>query len=736
MDHPWGKDRRLFHGGEYPYETSVTVYLPEGVSPTNVDGAALESRGMVLLGQLEVYRRRVGLPSLATHYTDRDGAYYEYGFIMGRPFVRVWPTGGTNTPISGLSGIVFYNEAIRSAHLYKQGVVARDSGSKPSKYVVVDAPWSGYASKNKRLLLGGAATAIDERLMFKPHAVAWSRAYTVHVVVQRQINADDALSRIFIGGFSVLASGEVDFVGAQLYSDALVFAYIDPDQNLVFASIPSTSITYAASFTYDPGNTSPKTPVPDLVGSEETICNFHPLAKRASFLSALQTQSGATYTIDYTLGTYSDGTIDVEETVTGLVLRDTISVSTSPHITSVVRTAVYYVDADESYQGLTAYPPHRVTDDFEFSCIVPETEFRVDLSLLPIWTGYNEAGTRVNWRLSGFSSSIISGTIARARHYDTDETDDETYSASVPTTVHTTEIDLTIYHFVDGVETAAATYPVERTNWTTGQDPSDNTISDNFVTAHAAIVGDKFVVVRLSGTEEISAPISVPMSSAATTNDLGGIGTFNPNTNSSTSGTMRVPLISATSSNGYPAVDYSFRKYNAYQDIRVEDQLSVEFEGSTTLDVRPIGDNALYDYAGPELGGMRDGLGPDPYTGGEAFGPITVTRTVTYTVESNPNISANASNNVFISNYMGRGCLYDYRLKKHIISPWGVYSSDVIHAYGGETKKVYCANAVSSLDITADFLTADADEDSSAQMPVAQTGDIFTDDFYDPRGLI
>lgn len=98
FDHPWGKDRRPFRGGEYPYETVVTVYLPEGVAPSAVDGTALESRGMALLGQLEVNRRLARLPSMATHYTEADGTYYEYGFIMGRPFVRVWPVAGTLKP--------------------------------------------------------------------------------------------------------------------------------------------------------------------------------------------------------------------------------------------------------------------------------------------------------------------------------------------------------------------------------------------------------------------------------------------------------------------------------------------------------------------------------------------------------------------------------------------------------------------------------------------------------------
>lgn len=727
-------DKRWHFGGPYGYEFDVQIIPPVGSGLSS----RLESQAAVFLGQLESYRRASNLQSLTWYSQDSAGNFYEYGVIMGRPYavIRVNENPQQPPPFIGLSGIVFYNEVIRSSVLYHQGIVARDSGAKPSAYVMVDAPWKGYASQNKRIFLGGAATSIDERLMFKPHAVAWSFAYQVHVVVQRQINAADSTSRIFIGGFCILQSDVVDFVGAQLYSDGIAFAYIDPSQNLVFDSIPLSSIAYEAVFSYDSGNSSPKTAIPDEVGNEETICNFHPAAKKASFLSASQYSSGTTYYIDYTLGEFAGGAITVEESVTGFITRETVSVTTSPHITSVVRTAVYYVDSGESYQGTTADPPNRVTDDYAFSCTVPDTEHRIDLSALPIWTGYNETGVRTHWRLGGFSSTTISGTIARERHYDSTASDVETYSASVPSVVHSTEIDVSISHVVGGVESVVHTYPVERTNWTTDQDPAEITIGDNFVVAHAAIVGDKFVAIKLSGTDEVAASISVPMSSAATTNSLGGTGTYNPNTNSSTSGVMTVPLIVATSSNGYAAVDYSVHKYNAYQDIRADDSISVESQGDQTLDVQPIGNNALYTYVGPELAGMRDGLGPDPYTGGEAFGPITVTRTVTYTVKSNPNLTANVRNNIFVSNYMGRGCLYDYRLKKHVISPWGIYSSDVSHAYGGETKKVYCANGSSSLEITPDFLTAAPDENATAKMPVAQTGNVFTDDFYDPRGLL
>jgi hypothetical protein len=88
----WGRDKRPFFGGAYPYEVTTTVYLPDGVDPQSVDGGSLESRGLALLGQIEGYRRQAGLPSLSTHYTAPDGTYFEYGFIMGKPFVRVWPT--------------------------------------------------------------------------------------------------------------------------------------------------------------------------------------------------------------------------------------------------------------------------------------------------------------------------------------------------------------------------------------------------------------------------------------------------------------------------------------------------------------------------------------------------------------------------------------------------------------------------------------------------------------------
>lgn len=728
-------DKRWHFGGPYGYEFDCQIIPPVGSGLSS----RLESQAAVFLGQLESYRRASNLQSLTWYSQDSAGNFYEYGVIMGRPYAVIRVVGETipPNPVVGRSGIVFYHEAIRSSVLYEQGIVSRDSnGVKPNLYVMVDAPWTGYGSLNKREFLGGAATPMDERAMFKPHAVAWSMDYLVHVVVQRQINNEDAMSSIFIGGFLVLQSDEVDFVGANLYRDALYFAYVDPSQRLVIESIPIGSIAYAMVFAYDPDKDVPKIDVPDSVGGEETICNFSPGVPKAAYLSAWQRTVSGEFLIDYAMGSFSGGTLTEDESLQNFVVRKSQTVTTSPHVTSFVRTAVYYIDAGESYQGLTADPPHRTTDDYAFTCSVPSTECRIDLTLFPVWIGFDEAGRKTVWRLNGYSSTTISGTISREKHVDREVTADETYAASVPSVVHSTEIDLRIYKVVDGEEALFSSHAVERTNWSGGQIEAENTIGDNFVTAHCAIAGDRFILVTLSGTDEVGARVSVPVSSAATTNSLGGSGTFNPNSDSSTSLTTWVPLILASSADGWPAYRYSVRKNNAYQSITRNGALMIEDKGDPNFDWSYVGKHALYEFDGTELAGMRDGLGPDPYTGGEAHGPITVTRTVTYTIETSPTISANARNNVFISNYCGRGCLYDFRLRKHVVSPWGIFSSDVINAAGGPTKNVYCVSGESVLDITQDFLTAAPDSDATAKMPIAPVGNVLVDDFFDPRGLL
>lgn len=114
----WGKDKRPLFGGEYPYEATVTVYLPEGASPESVNGGALESRGMALLGQIEGYRRLAGLPSMASHCAEPDGTYFEYGFIMGKPFVRVWPGGVPESATAFYHGILVRFDAFGGGQGY------------------------------------------------------------------------------------------------------------------------------------------------------------------------------------------------------------------------------------------------------------------------------------------------------------------------------------------------------------------------------------------------------------------------------------------------------------------------------------------------------------------------------------------------------------------------------------------------------------------------------------------
>lgn len=88
---PWGEDERPFFGGLYPYEATVSLHLPKGAELPVSAMEALEGEGRFLLGQVEMARRAAKLPSLATHARDPYGNYFEFGAIMGQPFIRIWP---------------------------------------------------------------------------------------------------------------------------------------------------------------------------------------------------------------------------------------------------------------------------------------------------------------------------------------------------------------------------------------------------------------------------------------------------------------------------------------------------------------------------------------------------------------------------------------------------------------------------------------------------------------------
>lgn len=145
----WGKDKRPFFGGPYPYEVTTVVYLPSGVSAESVDGGALESRGLALLGQIEGNRRLAGLPSMATHYTDADGTYFEYGFIMGKPFVRIWPQQASSSRLTPLVMAIWTTED----GYYKVG-----AGRAPADW---RAQYDTYLGSGTRYLRSSAALVND-----------------------------------------------------------------------------------------------------------------------------------------------------------------------------------------------------------------------------------------------------------------------------------------------------------------------------------------------------------------------------------------------------------------------------------------------------------------------------------------------------------------------------------------------------------------------------------------------
>src|SRR5574337_859892 len=86
-------DTRWHFGGPYGYEFDCQIIPPVGSGLSS----RLESQASVFLGQLETYRRLSNLQTLTHYAQDSAGNFYEYGFVMGRPYAVIRVVGTTST---------------------------------------------------------------------------------------------------------------------------------------------------------------------------------------------------------------------------------------------------------------------------------------------------------------------------------------------------------------------------------------------------------------------------------------------------------------------------------------------------------------------------------------------------------------------------------------------------------------------------------------------------------------